>query len=79
MTLTDEDLAAINAAIAALPEHHHDNPLLRRDAIFLVGKRAGLEQAAKACEDYPMRDPAEDGNGYWAAEECAAAIRALLK
>jgi hypothetical protein len=37
-----------------------------------------LEEAAKVCDDYPKRDPAEDGNGYWAAEECAAAIRALI-
>lgn len=35
------------------------------------------EQCAKVCDDYPKRDPAEDGNGYWAAEECAAAIRAM--
>jgi hypothetical protein len=36
-----------------------------------------LELAAKECENYPKRDPAEDGNGYWASENCAEAIRKL--
>lgn len=35
----------------------------------------GLEQAAKIADTYPKRDPAEDGNGYWAAEEVAKQIR----
>lgn len=35
------------------------------------------EACAKICDEYPLRDPAEDGNGYWAAEECTKAIRAL--
>ena len=34
------------------------------------------EACAKVADTYPQRDPAEDGNGYWAAEEIAAAIRA---
>lgn len=33
------------------------------------------EACAKVADEYPKRDPAEDGNGYWAAEEIAAAIR----
>ena len=33
------------------------------------------ERCAKVADDYPSRDPAGDGNGYWAAEEIAAAIR----
>lgn len=36
-----------------------------------------LAEAAKVCDQYPQRDPGEDGNGYWAAEECAKSIRAL--
>lgn len=34
------------------------------------------EEAAKVADEYPQRDPAEDGNGYWAAQEIAQAIRA---
>ena len=34
------------------------------------------EACAQLADAYPQRDPAEDGNGYWAAEEIAAAIRA---
>lgn len=33
------------------------------------------ERCAKICDEYPLRDPAEDGNGYWAAAECARMIR----
>jgi hypothetical protein len=33
------------------------------------------EQDARICDEYPQRDPAEDGNGYWAAAECARVIR----
>lgn len=36
--------------------------------------REALEAAAKVADEYPLRDPGEDGNGYWAAEEIAAAI-----
>ena len=46
-------------------------------AIWLASRRAALEEAAGVCDDYPKCDPAEDGNGYWAAENCAAAIRVL--
>ncbi|MCA0214570.1 MAG: hypothetical protein LCH79_15500 [Proteobacteria bacterium] len=35
--------------------------------------------AVKVCEEYPQRDPAEDGSGYWAANECADAIKEALK
>ena len=37
--------------------------------------RLVAERCAGICEDYPSRDPAEDGSGYWAADECANAIR----
>ncbi len=33
------------------------------------------DEDAKVCDGYPQRDPAEDGNGYWAAQECATTIR----
>ena len=38
-----------------------------------------LEEAAGVADNYPDRDPGEDGNGYWAAEEIAKAIRAMKK
>lgn len=43
----------------------------------LIAKVRGgeRERCAVICDDYPKRDPAEDGNGYWAAAECAALIR----
>jgi len=44
---------------------------------FQLGYKAGIEAAAKVCDEYPQRDPAEDGNGYWAANNCADAIRQL--
>jgi len=34
-----------------------------------------LEYAAVKCDEYQKRDPAEDGSGFWAAENCAEAIR----
>jgi hypothetical protein len=63
------------------------------DSIFMAAARADipflldlvesiraqtLEQAARVCDEYPQRDPAEDGSGYWAAEECAKTICALI-
>ncbi|HWJ47183.1 MAG TPA: hypothetical protein VNS62_05995 [Candidatus Udaeobacter sp.] len=56
--------------------------LLQRAATALAdayrqGAEAMREAAAKACDEYPRRDPAEDGSGYWAAAECAEQIRAL--
>jgi hypothetical protein len=36
---------------------------------------AERERCAKIADDYPNRDPGGDGNGYWAAEEIACAIR----
>jgi hypothetical protein len=42
-----------------------------------VAVNEALEMAAKECENYPKRDPAEDGSGYWASENCAEAIRKL--
>ena len=42
-----------------------------------VAAEAAKQQArkdAKICREYPKRDPAEDGNGYWAADDCAKAI-----
>ena len=43
--------------------------------IALLAAECERERCAKVCDEYPQRDPAEDGNGYWAAAECAAAIR----
>ena len=40
------------------------------------GAEREREECAQVADEYPNRDPAEDGNGYWAAEEIAKAIRA---
>lgn len=47
------------------------------EVAILTAINEALELAAKECENYPKRDPAEDGNGYWASENCAEAIRKL--
>ena len=47
------------------------------NALLAAERERVIEGCAAVCDEYPRRDPAEDGNGYWAAEECAAAIRAL--
>ena len=44
-------------------------------AFVAEARREERERCARIAETYPHRDPAEDGNGYWAAEEIAAAIR----
>jgi hypothetical protein len=68
--------------LPALPPRRYGNDGWS-DADMCAHARAAvdsaLEQAAVKCDEYPLRDPAEDGNGYWAAEECAAAIRALKR
>jgi len=38
---------------------------------------ATVEQCAEVADNYPKRDPGEDGSAYWAADEIAAAIRSL--
>lgn len=57
-----------------IDEVEYDVPNVVRE--FYINK--GLEAAAKVCDGYPQRDPAEDRDGYWAAEECAEAIRNLM-
>lgn len=42
-------------------------------------ERETIDRCAKIAEEYPRRDPGEDGSAYWAAEEIATAIRATLK
>mgnify|MGYP001497766092 CR=1 FL=1 len=60
-------------------EHGYVFPeLVAPIALALVeAERRGIERAAEVADRYPERDPAEDGSGYWAAEEIAAAIRKL--
>lgn len=38
-------------------------------------RREAFMEAAKVADEYPLRDPAEDGTAYWAAEEIAKCIR----
>jgi hypothetical protein len=40
-----------------------------------AGAAQQRETDAKLCDEYPLRDPAEYGNAYSAATECAKAIR----
>ena len=55
------------------------DPKIERDwQTWQTAYKAAIEDAAKVCDEYPQRDPAEDGNGYWAAENCYNAIRQLL-
>lgn len=84
-------LAKISAARKRLIEKEMKMPKIDVEALWQLAERTRpnsgstyyqfarliLEEAAKACEEYPKRDPSEDGNGYWAAENCAAAIREM--
>lgn len=78
-TLTEADKAEIERIYSG----HCDGVVMRmRDALEAIalhfyerGRLAEREACAKVCDDYPKRDPGEDGNGYWAAENCAAALR----
>lgn len=45
------------------------------EGIAALAEEKEREECAKVCDEYPRRDPAEDGNGYWATQDCAAAIR----
>lgn len=54
-------------------------PLFAAPPAAAPGWQEAIEAAARVCDEYPQRDPAQDGNGWWAAEECADAIRALLE
>jgi len=47
----------------------------RLSADLVRATAQGMERAAVICDQYPARDPAQDGNGFWAAENCAEAIR----
>ena len=38
---------------------------------------AALDRAARECAAYPRRHPGNDGDGFWAALECATVIRSL--
>ena len=58
-------------AAATIRELRSENERLRA-----AGFAEGMERAAVIADEYPLRDPGGDGNGYWAAEEIAAAIRA---
>ena len=77
--LTRDDLAAIRSALG---ERY---PIDERDqAIYRAGLAAGIERAAKVCDD--KRKPAADvivgayRQGHDdGCDRCAAAIRALLK
>lgn len=73
------------------PESHHEEFYKDLQRIFsdsvsksrLDGLKEGfgsaIEEAAMVADKYPQRDPAEDGSGYWAAEEIASSIRELKK
>jgi hypothetical protein len=66
-------------AIGPTPEDRwHSIQLYSADQMRSHGKLCAereRERCAKLCDEYPQRDPGEDGNGYWAAAECAATIR----
>jgi hypothetical protein len=50
-------------------------PWARLDEEIARALLAERERCARVADDYPKRDPGGDGNGFWAAEEIAAAIR----
>ena len=71
--LTDDDREAIKLEMYA-----HDAP----EALYLAGMIAGLERAAKVCEEVTWIEERHDKwhEGYNdACEACADAIRALGK
>ena len=72
MKRTDEDRAAIRNAVCKTFEEQHGQKEWARsvdEAIFLVGKRAGMEEAARVCVDI----------GPEVGEFYAAAIRRLME
>lgn len=78
--MNQTDPRAVAAQLWCLPQHAHkemDVEFAESIAHALAdAERRGLERAAKVADEYPQRDPAEDGNGYWAAWEIAKTIRA---
>jgi len=77
--LKDGDFG-VSLGIAACGDYSHGG--VRNAWLgFQLGYQAGAEEmkksAAKVCADYHKRDPAQDGNGYWAAENCYETIRQL--
>ena len=76
--LTPDERAALNWV---LPAPTGTLELTQREIglVWRAARAYQAEQDAKVCDEYPRRDPAEDGSGYWAAEDCAAAIRERAK
>lgn len=75
VTLTQRDMGSAQVeGLTAERDHYRIAWQQARD----VAVRETVERCARGCDEDPTRDPGEDGNGYWAAEHCAAAIRALL-
>lgn len=57
-----------------------DDPALTIEVAEAIHARdtAARKECAEIARRYPERDPAEDGNGYWAAEEIATAVEATI-
>lgn len=75
-------MSDLRARLIALAEHAGppnamDTPRAAYRGIAIAAARMALGECQRVCDDYPTRDPAEDGSGYWAAAECADRIRAL--
>ena len=66
--MTGADFVAMEAAWNATGSQ---KAKLRRERIYRAGLAAGIERAAKVCENI--------GKEIVCPEECAAAIRALIK
>lgn len=83
MLLSDKEIEAIAtlACKRVFGDAYNARGLSERAMIFSIREaiRLTAERCAQLCDQYPERDPAEDGNGYWAAADCAQAIRDAAK
>jgi hypothetical protein len=83
-TVSSDDLGFAKEC-GAYPETFEDGSALytmtneQLSAFAAKIRESEREACAAICDQYPQRDPGGDGNGYWAAEECAMAIRARSK
>jgi hypothetical protein len=79
--LTADDHARMYAAIWAHQRAGGGAGTEWDDAIYRAGLAAGIERAAKVCDEWrrtEIRDPCCDQAQHDALNSCAAAIRALL-